>query len=88
MSHVDAVDALNEIAFWLERELAPSFKVKAFRNAAGVISGMSDDEIASRVRDGRLKPVVGAVRPLAEAPDAFAPGKRTPGRTIIRVTED
>lgn len=56
---MDAVDALNEIAFWLERELAPSFKVKAFRNAAGVISGMSDDEIASRVRDGRLKRMKG-----------------------------
>ncbi|MET9009638.1 NADP-dependent oxidoreductase [Streptomyces olivaceoviridis] len=45
-------------------------------------------DLAARLRDGRLKPVVGAVRPLAEAPSAFAPGKRTPGRTIIRVTED
>jgi putative hydrolase len=56
---LDAVEALNEIAFWLERELAPSFKVKAFRNAASVISGMSDDDIASRVRDGRLKRMKG-----------------------------
>jgi len=45
-------------------------------------------DLAVRLRDGRLKPVVGAVRPLAEAPDALAPGKHTPGRTIIRVTED
>ncbi|MBG7698757.1 NADP-dependent oxidoreductase [Streptomyces sp. MC1] len=45
-------------------------------------------ELAARLRDGRLKPLVGAVRPLAEAPSAFAPGTRTPGRTIIRVTED
>ncbi|MFF8904769.1 NADP-dependent oxidoreductase [Streptomyces olivaceoviridis] len=45
-------------------------------------------DLAERLRDGRLKPVVGAVRPLAEAPSAFAPGKRTPGRTIIRVAED
>ncbi|MGW3463294.1 NADP-dependent oxidoreductase [Streptomyces olivaceoviridis] len=45
-------------------------------------------DLAARLRDGRLKPVVGAVRPLAEAPSAFAPGKRTPGRTIIRVTDD
>ncbi|MBO0872907.1 MAG: NADP-dependent oxidoreductase [Pseudonocardia sp.] len=45
-------------------------------------------ELATRLRDGRLKPVVGAVRPLAEAPAAFAPDKRTPGKTIIRVTED
>jgi hypothetical protein len=39
------------------------------------------------VRSGRLKPIVGAVRPLAEAPSAFAPGHRMPGKTIIRVTQ-
>ncbi|MEU7303810.1 NADP-dependent oxidoreductase [Streptomyces sp. NPDC007206] len=45
-------------------------------------------DLAARVRDGRLKPAVGAVRPLAEAPSAFAPGTHSPGKTIIRVTED
>ncbi|WP_441964278.1 NADP-dependent oxidoreductase [Mycolicibacterium houstonense] len=45
-------------------------------------------DLIARVRDGRLKPVVGAVRPLTEAPAAFAPGKRTRGKTIIQVTED
>ena len=37
---MDAVDALNEIAFWLERELAPTFKIQAFRKAAGIIAGL------------------------------------------------
>ncbi|MFJ2645193.1 NADP-dependent oxidoreductase [Streptomyces sp. NPDC087420] len=44
--------------------------------------------LVRRVRDGRLKPAVGEVRSLAEAPAAFAPGppgRRGPGRTIIRV---
>lgn len=45
-------------------------------------------ELATRLRDGRLQPFVGAVRPLAEAPTAFAPGTRTPGKTIIRIAED
>lgn len=45
-------------------------------------------DLATRLRDGRLKPVVGAVRPLAEAPAAFAPDERTSGKTIIHVTED
>lgn len=45
-------------------------------------------DLATRLRGGRLKPLVGAVRPLAEAPSAFAPGKSTLGKTIIRVTED
>ena len=52
---MDAVDALTEIAFWLERELAPSFKVQAFRRAAATIAPLSADELAERVADGRLK---------------------------------
>ncbi|MFJ4753891.1 NADP-dependent oxidoreductase [Streptomyces sp. NPDC088763] len=44
-------------------------------------------DLAQRVRDGRLKPIVGAVRPLAEAASAFTPAKRVHGKTIIRVTE-
>ncbi|WP_028279990.1 PHP domain-containing protein [Arthrobacter sp. H5] len=52
---MDAVNALNEIAFWLERELAPSFKVQAFRKAAETISGLNLDELNERARDGRLK---------------------------------
>jgi NADPH:quinone reductase-like Zn-dependent oxidoreductase len=45
-------------------------------------------DLAARVRDGRLNPVVGAVLPLAEAAAAFAPDKRTLGKTILRVAED
>ncbi|WP_327233303.1 NADP-dependent oxidoreductase [Streptomyces sp. NBC_01317] len=47
--------------------------------------------LVQRVRDGRLKPAVGEVRPLAEAPAAFAPGpsnRRGSGRTIIRVVPE
>ena len=45
-------------------------------------------QLAQRLKDGRLKPIVGAVRPLSEAPAAFAPDRRTPGKTIIRVMDD
>ncbi len=44
-------------------------------------------DLAQRVRSGRLKPIIGAVRPLAEVPSAFAPDRRVSGKTIIRVTE-
>ena len=45
-------------------------------------------ELSRRVRDGRLAPIVGAVRPLAESVDAFARRRRTPGKTIIEVAND
>jgi NADPH:quinone reductase-like Zn-dependent oxidoreductase len=45
-------------------------------------------DLAQRLRDGRLKPIVGAVRPLAETAAAFARDRRTPGKTIIQVVED
>ncbi|MFJ9543694.1 NADP-dependent oxidoreductase [Streptomyces sp. NPDC101225] len=44
-------------------------------------------DLAQRVREGRLKVHVGAVLPLSEAAAAFAPGRRVPGRTIVRVAE-
>ncbi|MEU8929148.1 NADP-dependent oxidoreductase [Streptomyces sp. NPDC048409] len=45
-------------------------------------------DLARRLRDGRLRVRVGAVRSLAEAVDAFAPRQRVAGRTVIRVAED
>jgi NADPH:quinone reductase-like Zn-dependent oxidoreductase len=44
-------------------------------------------DLAQRLRDGRLQPIVGEVRPLAEAPAAFASGRHVSGKTIIRVTD-
>ena len=47
-------------------------------------------DLAQRVRSGRLKPIIGEVRPLADVPSAFAPdppGRRVSGKTIIRLTE-
>ena len=44
-------------------------------------------DLAERVRSGRLKPIIGAVRPLAEVPSVFAPDRRMCGKTIIQVTE-
>jgi NADPH:quinone reductase-like Zn-dependent oxidoreductase len=45
-------------------------------------------DLAKRLRDGRLKPIVGAVRPLTETADAFAGHQHTPGKTIIQIARD
>jgi NADPH:quinone reductase-like Zn-dependent oxidoreductase len=45
-------------------------------------------ELAQRLRDGRLKPIVGAVRPLTETADAFGRRRRAPGKTIIQIAKD
>ena len=50
---MDPVEALNEIAYWLERDLQSPYKTKAFRAAARVAAGMPDLE--KRVTDGTLK---------------------------------
>jgi len=52
---MEAVEALNEIGFWLERERASSHRVEAFRRAGAAIAGLSSDEIADRVQSGALK---------------------------------
>ncbi|MGW1559911.1 hypothetical protein ACWCQ1_25820 [Streptomyces sp. NPDC002144] len=44
--------------------------------------------LVERLRGGRLRVRVGAVRPPAEAAAAFTPHQRVPGRTLIRIAED
>ncbi|WP_308799049.1 PHP domain-containing protein [Agromyces silvae] len=52
---MDAAEALDEIASLLERELASSYKSKAYRRAAEIVRGIPSDELAARIADGRLR---------------------------------
>lgn len=45
-------------------------------------------ELEQRLRDGRLRPRVGTVYPLADAKEAFAPAQRPRGKSVIRVIEE
>jgi len=51
---MDPVAALKEIANLLERELAPTYRVRAFRKAAWALEALDREEVADRVAAGTL----------------------------------
>ncbi|MGL4177738.1 MAG: PHP domain-containing protein, partial [Dermatophilaceae bacterium] len=56
---VDPVDALRRVAFLLERSLAGSYRVEAFRKAVTVLRELPEEEVRERAEAGTLQELPG-----------------------------
>ena len=59
LTGADPAGALRRIAFLLERTLAETYKVKAFRSAAATVLATGPAELAERAREGTLRQLPG-----------------------------
>ncbi|MDQ1436799.1 MAG: putative hydrolase [Acidimicrobiaceae bacterium] len=56
---MEPVEALDRIAHLLERSREPTYRVRAFRNAADAIRGLDEPDLRQRAQQGRLRDLPG-----------------------------
>jgi putative hydrolase len=72
---MDSVRALRQVAFQLERAGAPTYRVRAFRRAAQIVSELPADELRQRISAGTLTELAGIGPATAQAISEAAAGE-------------
>ncbi len=71
----DAVDALRQAIYYLDRELAPTQKVRAFLRAIDIVDGLEPGELEQRVADGSLTDLGGIGKSTGSVIEAAVRGE-------------
>ena len=75
-AQVEPAEALRQIAFQLERGGAPTYRVRAFRNAAEVLDELAPGELDRRIAAGTLEALKGIGATTAEVITQAAAGEQ------------